>query len=324
MLIGPQGSVRGMDVSDLRIFTEPQQGASHADLVAVAQRAEALGYGAFFRSDHFLKMGGVTGLPGPSDAWVSLAGIAVQTERIRLGTLVTSATFRHPGPLAISVAQVDEMSAGRVEFGLGAGWYEAEHQAYGIPFCDLGGRFDRLSEQLDVITGLWRTPLGETFSYTGQHYQLVDSPGLPKPIQPGGPPIIIGGRGATRTPMLAARHAAEFNLPFGDLNACQIQQDRVRAACERIDRDPDSMVWSAALVACVGADEAEVNRRAAAIGRDPAELRANGVAGTAAEAAETLATWRAAGVKRIYLQILDLADLDHMDLIAETVTAMVQ
>lgn len=312
-----------MELSDLRIFTEPQQGASHADLVAVAQRAEALGYGAFFRSDHFLKMGGVTGLPGPSDAWVSLAGIAMQTSKIRLGTLVTSATFRHPGPLAISVAQVDEMSQGRVEFGLGAGWYEAEHAAYGIPFPDLGGRFDRLAEQLAVITGLWRTPPGETFSYSGTHYQLAASPGLPKPSQVGGPPIIIGGRGAVRTPMLAARYAAEFNLPFGDLEVFRVQQDRVSAACERIDRDPASMVWSAALVACVGADESEVARRARAIGREPDELRAHGVAGTVAEAAATLSTWRAAGVRRIYLQILDLADLDHLDLIAESVTAMV-
>lgn len=312
-----------MDLSDLRIFTEPQQGASHADLVAVAQRAEACGYGAFFRSDHYLKMGGVSGLPGPSDAWVSLAGIATQTSTIRLGTLVTSATFRHPGPLAISVAQVDEMSGGRVDFGLGAGWYEAEHRAYGIPFPDLKGRFDRLSEQLEIITGLWRTPLGETFTHGGEHYQIEDSPGLPKPVQSGGPPIIIGGRGAVRTPLLAAKYAAEFNLPFGDLEACRLQQERVTAACRSIDRDPNTMIWSAALVACVGADEAEVQRRAAAIGREPEELRRNGVAGTVEEAAATLSTWRAAGVKRIYLQILDLSDLEHLDLIAESVAKMV-
>jgi F420-dependent oxidoreductase-like protein len=312
-----------MDLSDLRIFTEPQQGASHADLAAVAIRAESLGFGAFFRSDHYLKMGGVTGLPGPSDAWVSLAGIAMQTSSIRLGTLVTSATFRHPGPLAISVAQVDEMSGGRVEFGLGAGWYEAEHLAYGLPFPDLRGRFDRLSEQLAVITGLWRTPTGEVFSYHGEHYQLDNSPGLPKPLQPGGPPIIIGGRGKVRTPQLAAQYAAEFNLPFGDLEAYQLQQQRVRAACQKIDRDPSTMVWSAALVACVGTDEAEVTRRAAAIGRDPAELRVNGVAGTVAEAAATLRAWRAAGVGRIYLQILDLSDLEHLDLIARSVAPLV-
>jgi F420-dependent oxidoreductase-like protein len=312
-----------MDLSDLRIFTEPQQGASHADLAAVAIRAESLGFGAFFRSDHFLKMGGVSGLPGPSDAWVSLAGIAMQTSSIRLGTLVTSATFRHPGPLAISVAQVDEMSGGRVEFGLGAGWYEAEHLAYGLPFPDLRGRFDRLYEQLAVITGLWRTPAGETFSFHGDHYQLENSPGLPKPLQDGGPPIIIGGRGAVRTPQLAAQYAAEFNLPFGDLEAYQLQQQRVGAACQKISRDPSTMIWSAALVACVGADEHEVTRRAAAIGRDPAELRVNGVAGTVAEAAATLTKWRAAGIGRIYLQILDLSDLDHLDLIASAVAPLV-
>jgi F420-dependent oxidoreductase-like protein len=312
-----------MDLTDLRIFTEPQQGASHADLLAVAQRAEACGYGAFFRSDHFLKMGGVSGLPGPSDAWVSLAGIAMRTSTIRLGTLVTSATFRLPGPLAISVAQVDEMSEGRVELGLGAGWYEAEHQAYGIPFPDLKGRFDRLSEQLHIITGLWRTPLGETFTHHGEQYMIDNSPGLPKPFQAGGPPIIIGGRGAVRTPMLAAKYAAEFNLPFGDLEAYRMQQQRVTQACNSIDRDPDSMIWSAALVACVGVNEAEVQRRAAAIGREPEELRRNGVAGTVEEAAATLSAWRAAGVKRIYLQILDLSDLEHLDLIAESVAKMV-
>jgi F420-dependent oxidoreductase-like protein len=313
-----------MDLSELRIFTEPQQGASHADLAAVATRAESLGFGAFFRSDHYLKMGGVTGLPGPSDAWVSLAGIAMQTSSIRLGTLVTSATFRHPGPLAISVAQVDEMSGGRVEFGLGAGWYEAEHVAYGLPFPDLKGRFDRLSEQLAVITGLWRTPVGETFSFHGDHYRLEGSPALPKPLQQGGPPIIIGGRGAVRTPQLAAQYAAEFNLPFGNLEAYQLQQERVRAACVKVGRDPSTMIWSAALVACVGANEAEVVRRAAAIGRDPAELRLNGVAGTAAEAAATISAWRAAGVGRLYLQILDLSDLEHLDLIASAVAPLVQ
>lgn len=312
-----------MDVADLRIFTEPQQGASHGDLLAVAQRAEALGFGAFFRSDHYLKMGGVSGLPGPTDAWVSLSALAVQTSTIRLGTLVSSATFRAPGPLAISVAQVDEMSGGRIEFGLGAGWYEAEHTAYGIDFPDLRTRFDRLTEQLEVITGLWRTPTDATFDFHGTHYRIENSPGLPKPHQAGGPPIIIGGRGTVRTPALAARYAAEFNLPFGDLATLAAQRDRVRAACERIDRDPDSMIFSAALVACVGATEAEVSQRAAAIGREPDELRRNGVAGTVDEAAQTVAAWREAGIHRIYLQILDLADLDHLDLIATAVAPAV-
>ncbi len=308
-----------MQLADLRIFTEPQQGATYDELLAVAQAAERCGYGAFFRSDHYLKMGDASGLPGPTDAWVTLGGIARETSTIRLGTLVTAATFRLPGPLAISVAQVDQMSNGRVDLGIGAGWYQAEHQAYGIPFPDLGARFDNLEEQVAIIHGLWNTPAGETFSFDGDVWQITDSPALPKPVQAGGPPILIGGGGKTRTPRLAARYAAEFNLPFAPIDRFTTQCDNVRRACEAESRDPDSMVYSIALVACVGADEAEVERRAAAIGRDPAELRENGVAGTPEEAAATMRRWAEAGAQRIYLQILDLADLDHLDLIAEQV-----
>lgn len=307
-----------MHLADLRIFTEPQQGASYDTLLAVAQRAERLGFGAFFRSDHYLKMGDVSGLPGPTDAWVTLGGIARETETIRLGTLVTAATFRLPGPLAISVAQVDQMSGGRVELGIGAGWYEQEHTAYGIPFPDLAGRFDNYEEQVAIIHGLWHTPVGDTFSYDGDIWRVVDSPALPKPVQPGGPPIIIGGGGRTRTPRLAARFASEFNLPFASIDAFAAQRDNVRRACEAADRDPGSMVFSAALVVCVGADDAAVARRAASIGREPDELRANGVAGTPGEAVETVQRWRDAGAERIYLQVLDLSDLDHLDEIAES------
>ena len=305
------------DLSPYRIFTEPQQGATYDDLLAVALRAEALGFGAFFRSDHYLKMGSVSGDPGPSDAWVTLGGLARDTSTIRLGTLVTAATFRHPGPLAISVANVDQMSGGRVELGLGAGWYEAEHTAYGIPFPALGERFDRFAEQLAIVDGLWRTPVGETFSHGGRFWPVTDSPALPKSVQAGGVPIIIGGRGAKRTPALTARYAAEFNMPFVDVDAFTAQCANVRRACDEIGRDPASLVWSVALVGCVGSDEAAVARRAAAIGREPDELRRNGVAGTPAEAAETAERWRAAGADRVYLQVLDLADLDHLDLIAE-------
>jgi alkanesulfonate monooxygenase SsuD/methylene tetrahydromethanopterin reductase-like flavin-dependent oxidoreductase (luciferase family) len=153
---------------DLRVFTEPQQGATYDDLLRVARHAEQLGFDAFFRSDHYLAMD-VEGLPGPTDAWLTLAGLARDTSTIRLGTLMTSATFRLPGPLAISVAQVDQMSDGRVELGIGAGWYEAEHTAYGIPFPGTGERFDRLEETLAVVTGLWDTPTGETFDFEGRH-----------------------------------------------------------------------------------------------------------------------------------------------------------
>lgn len=311
-----------MDLADIRIFTEPQQGASYDDLLAVAQRAEQCGFGAFFRSDHYLKMGDTSGLPGPTDAWVTLGGIARETSTIRLGTLVTAATFRLPGPLAISVAQVDQMSNGRVELGIGAGWYQQEHAAYGIPFPDLGARFDNLEEQTAIIHGLWNTPDGEMFSYDGDVWQVVDSPALPKPVQAGGPPILIGGGGKTRTPRLAARYAAEFNLPFAPIDRFTEQCDNVRRACETEGRDPDDLVYSIALVACVGGDEAEVKRRAAAIGRDPAELRENGVAGTPDEAAATIRRWVEAGAQRIYLQILDLSDLDHLDVIAEQVAPL--
>ncbi|HEU5038979.1 MAG TPA: LLM class F420-dependent oxidoreductase [Nocardioides sp.] len=299
---------------ELRVFTEPQQGATYDDLVAVAREAETLGFGAFFRSDHYLGMG-TEGLPGPSDAWTTLAGIARDTSTIRLGTLMTSATFRLPGPLAISVANVDQMSGGRVELGLGAGWFTQEHTAYGIPFPDTGERFDRFEEQLAIVTGLWATPVGERFTHEGKHYQLQDSPALPKPTQPK-PPVIVGGMGKRRTPELAARYADEFNLPFVDEETTKAQFARVRAACEQAGRDPGTMRWSNALVVCVGADEAEVGRRAAAIGRDKDELRENGVAGTPDEAVEKIRRYAALGAERIYLQFLDLSDLDHLRLVA--------
>lgn len=254
------------------MFVEPQQGASYNDQLAVAQAAESLSYSAFFRSDHYLAMSG-DGLPGPTDSWVTLAGIARETTTIRLGTLVTSATFRYPGPLAISVAQVDAMSAGRVDFGIGAGWFEAEHQAYAIPFPPLGERFERLTEQLEIITGLWSTPAGETFDYQGTHYSITDSPALPKPAQQPYPPIVIGGGGAKRTPALAARFAAEFNLAFPTLDFVEPQYGRVRAALEKVGRSPDDIVYSAAFVVCAGRSDAEIARRAAAISRDVDQLR---------------------------------------------------
>jgi F420-dependent oxidoreductase-like protein len=299
----------------LRIFTEPQMGATYDDLLAVARRTEETGFDAFFRSDHYLTMGG-DGLPGPTDAWTTLAGLARETSRIRLGTLMTAATFRLPGPLAISVAGVDQMSGGRVELGIGAGWFEAEHTAYGIPFPPLRERFDRYEEQLAVITGLWRTPLGETFDFDGEYYRLSGSPALPKPVQAGGIPIIVGGSGRRRTPRLAARYAGEFNVPFASVEDNARLFAGVREACQEAGRDPASMTYSSALVLCVGRDEAEIARRAAAIGRDADDLREHGVAGTPAEAVDTLGRYAEAGAERVYLQVLDLADLDHLDLVA--------
>ncbi|MEU3026909.1 LLM class F420-dependent oxidoreductase [Streptomyces incarnatus] len=301
---------------DLRVFTEPQQGATYDTLLRVAKTAEELGYDAFFRSDHYLHMGNADGLPGPTDAWITLAGIARETSRIRLGTLMTAGTFRLPGVLAIQVAQVDQMSGGRVELGLGSGWYEEEHRAYGIPFPK--EKFGRLEEQLAIVTGLWETPVGERFSYDGSYYRLQDSPALPKPAQ-SRVPVLIGGHGAKRTPALAAEYATEFNIPFASVEDSERQFGRVRAAAEERGRKGDDLVYSTALVACVGRNDAEVERRAEAIGREVDELKANGLAGSPAEVVEKLGRYAAVGSGRVYLQMLDLDDLAHLELIASEV-----
>ncbi len=308
-----------MTAMRLRIFTEPQQGADYAMLLGVAQATEELGFDAFFRSDHYLKMGDRSGLPGPTDSWITLGALAVQTKRIRLGTLVSPVTFRLPGQLAVAVAQVDAMSAGRVELGLGAGWFDAEHAAYGIPFPDLGDRFGMLEEQLAIITGLWTTPAGDTFSFTGKHYTVANSPGLPKPVQQPRPPIVIGGGGQKRTPRLAAAYAADFNAAFDGVQGTQAAFERVRAAVLAASRPADSMVYSIAQVVCCGRDEAEIARRAAAIGREPDELRQHGLAGTPAEIVAKLRQYAEIGAERAYLQILDLHDLEHLELIAAEV-----
>ncbi|MEO6123480.1 MAG: LLM class F420-dependent oxidoreductase [Ilumatobacteraceae bacterium] len=309
-----------MDLADLRIFTEPQQGATYDTLLAVAQRAEALGFDAFFRSDHFLAMGDWGGLPGPTDAWITLAGIARETSTIRLGTLVTPVTFRSPGLLSVSVAQVDQMSGGRVELGLGAGWFETEHDAYSFAFPSTKERFESLADQLAIIDGLWNTATGETFSYSGSIHSVKDSPGLPKPVQH--PiPIVMGGSGTTKTPALAARYATEFNTPFLPVESFVAQRERVQRACEAIGRERP-MIYSAVVLVCAGGSEAEFAARAAAIHRDPAELRENGAAGTAAEVAAAIRRYADAGAERVYLQVLDLDDLDHLDFIAGEVAPL--
>ena len=303
---------------DLRIFTEPQLGATYTEQLAVARTAEDAGFDGFFRSDHYLTMGARDGLPGPTDSWTTLGALARETTRLRLGTLVSSATFRHPGVLAIQVAQVDEMSGGRVELGLGAGWYEAEHHAYGIPFPGTRERFDRLSEQLAVVTGLWSTPVGEKFSFSGDHYVVTDSPALPKPVQRP-VPLVIGGSGKRRTPALVARYATEYNANFTDVAQTRVQYERVRAACADAGRDADELIYSAALAVVCGRDDREVERRAAAIGRDVDELRTNHLAGSPAQVVERLGEYAEAGCQRVYLQVLDMADLAHVELLGAEV-----
>jgi F420-dependent oxidoreductase-like protein len=301
----------------LRIFIEPQQGADYATVLAVAKATEDLGFDALFRSDHYLKMGDASGLPGPTDAWITLAGLARETSRIRLGTLMSPATFRFPGPLAISVAQVDQMSGGRVELGFGAGWYEAEHAAYAIPFPELGERFERFEEQLAIVTGLWQTPAGELFTFAGQHYTVTDSPGLPKPLQQPAPPVLIGGAGPRRTPRLAARYAAEYNVAFLGTDDTAAAFGRVRDACAAAGREESSMTFSVAQTVCCGRTDDDISRRAAAIGSKPDDLRAAGLAGTPAEIAERIGQYAEIGAQTVYLQVMDLADLDHLEVLAE-------
>jgi alkanesulfonate monooxygenase len=298
----------------LRIFTEPQQGASYDDLLRIARAGDELGYDAFFRSDHYLKMGAGDGLPGPSDAWITLAGLARDTTKVKLGTLVTPITFRHPGPLAISVANVANMSGGRAELGIGAGWYGQEHEAYAIPFPDLGERFERLEEQLAIITGLWDAPSGDTFSYSGKHYSVVDSPGLPKPVSR--PRIVIGGFGPKRTPRLAATYADEFNIGFMGPDIAKLAYDRVREASAKTGRE---LEYSIALAIAVGATDADVEARAAKVGQPLEQLKQNALAGTVGEVIDRIGAYAALGVTTTYLQLHDLTDVDQLELIASEV-----
>nr|WP_199858804.1 LLM class F420-dependent oxidoreductase [Microbacterium sp. CFBP 8794] len=295
------------------MFTEPQQGFSYDDQLAFAQSAERHGLDGFFRSDHYLRMGEGDPRPGPTDAWTTLAGLARETSRIRLGTLVSSVTYRVPAILAIQVAQIDAMSGGRVELGLGTGWFEREHAAYGIPFP--AKRFDLLEEQLQVVTGLWQTPDAETFSFDGEHYRLDAAPALPRPVQ-SPVPVIVGGGGPKRTPALAARYATEFNIGFVAEDQISAAFARVRAACETAERDPATLKLSVALPTIVGTDDAEIERRVAAIGQTRAQFD-NGanLIGTPAQIADKVERLRALGAERVYFQLLDLRDVAHADLV---------
>lgn len=299
------------------LFTEPQQGASYDDQLAFAQTGERLGFDGYFRSDHYLRMGEGDPLPGPTDAWTTLAGLARETSRIRLGTLVSSVTYRVPAVLAIQVAQVDAMSGGRAELGLGTGWFEREHQAYGIPFPPK--RFDILEEQLEIVTGLWSTPVGGSYSFEGKHHRLNDAPALPKPVQDR-VPVIVGGAGPRRTPELAARFATEFNIGFQPEDVIAEKFAGVRAACERVGRDPGSLKLSVALPTLAGASAADLDRRAANIGRTVDQLRgATNIVGGRDEIVAKVERLAALGAQRVYFQLMDLQDLEHVEFLGSDV-----
>jgi F420-dependent oxidoreductase-like protein len=295
------------------LFTEPQQGFTYDEQLAFARAGEDAGFHGFFRSDHYMRMGAGDPHPGPTDAWTTLAGLARETSRIRLGTLVSSVTYRFPGILAIQVAQVDAMSGGRAELGLGTGWFEQEHRAYGIPFPPK--RFAILEEQLAIVNGLWAAD--GSFSFEGEHYRLEDSPALPKPVQER-VPVIVGGNGPQRTPALAARYATEYNIGFQSEEVIAEAFDRVRAACEAIGRDPQSLKLSVALPTLAASDEATLTRRAGALGR-PLDSFRNGVniAGDAEVIREKVARLAALGAERVYFQLMDVRDLEQVAYLGE-------
>ena len=299
----------------MRVLLEPHHGASYDQILALARTTEEAGFDAFFRSDHYLGIDAEDTGYRPTDSWTTLAGLAVQTERVRLGTLMTASTYRRPGPLAITVATVDAMSGGRAELGIGAAWYEREHRFFGIPFPPLGERFDRLGEQLEVITGLWRTAPGEVFSYHGKHYQLEECASIPRPART--PPIIIGGAGPRRTPALAARFADEFNSGMSDGLADRFAN--FRRVCREAGRDPGEVRLSTTLPVCCGETRGEAARRAAALGEAGARMLRMGVTGAPGDVAGRLAELRAAGADTVYFHLYDVADLDHVRLLGREV-----
>ncbi len=227
--------------------------------------------------------------------------------------------FRAPGMFMVTAAQVDQMSGGRIEVGLGAGWYGAEHEAFGLPFPGVTDRYDLLEDQLAILSGAWSAAPGETFTFTGHTCSVEIAADTVRPAQQPHPPIVLGGQGRSRSARMAAAHAAEYNTAFVPVEAMKEVHDRVRAACEQAQRDPASMTYSVGQVVCCGRDEAEIARRAAAIGREVDELRENGLAGTPAEILEKLGRFSDGGAERFYLQMLDLSDLDHVQLLAEEV-----
>ena len=314
----------------MRVMLEGQEGHSYDDILRVARTSEKLGFDGIFRSDHWLPIMGNRTLDA-TEPWATLAGLARDTSTIRFGTLVSPITFRHPSELAKQAATIDQMSNGRVEVGFGAGWYEGEHAAHGIPFPPLKERFDRMEESLEVCTRLWAP--SESATFKGRYYSLDGAPGRPKPVQQ--PlPVIIGGRGAKRTPDLTARFAAEYNTG-ADLPEWKERRARVVAACERIGRDPASVVYSWMTATVVGLTEAdawkEAERRFRHAGRTGdvrawmAEQQAGGMLfGSAEQAAEKLSAALAAGATRWYLQIVPSPSDELLEVIAKEIAPRIR
>jgi F420-dependent oxidoreductase-like protein len=302
----------------LRILLEPHHGATYKQILSLAQAAEEAGFDAFFRSDHYLGIDAGDTTYQPTDSWTTLAGLAVQTNQVRLGTLVNASTFRLPGQLAVEVATVDQMSGGRAELGIGAAWYEREHQYFGIPFPALSERFDRLEEQLAILTGIWDTRPGERFSFEGKYYQVQDCASIPRWASR--PKIIIGGAGVKRTPTLAAKYADEFNGALGlDLRA---RYANFRRICEDVvGRDPAGVRLSATVPTCIGAGPADLERRKESLGEPGARLLAAGVTGYADDLVAVIEDLAGQGADTVYLHVYGPSDVAHIELLGEQVVS---
>ena len=299
------------------LMIEPQQGLTYAEQLGLARLADQVGFEAFFRSDHYRSFPGPDDSP-TTDAWTVLAGLARDTTRIRLGTLVSPVTFRHPGSLAKVVTTVDEMSGGRVELGVGAGWNEAEHRELGLAFPAIGERADMLEDELAILHGLWEQPDG--WSYHGDRIRVEQTSFHPKPVQVPHPPIIVGGEGSPRSIRLAASYADEYNMSSSSPERCAEAFERLDAECRKIGRDPASVTRSAMAGLLIGSDEAELERRVnaqlAMLGADGKDARAwlderrpRWIAGTPDQARAMVGSFAEAGVQRIMLQ--DLLPRDH-------------
>jgi F420-dependent oxidoreductase-like protein len=307
---------------DLCLMIEGQEDVSWPQWVAAAQACEQHGIPALFRSDHYMNLDGQHPERTTLDAWATISALAAVTSSLRLGTLVSPATFRHPSMLAKAVTTADHVSDGRIELGLGAGWHEGEHEAYGFPFPPVGERVDILEEQLQVVLGNWGQG---PFSFEGDHYKLRDLDAQPKPVQRPHPPLIMGGTGGPRSAALAARYADEYNTPFPTVPDIRERKGRIDAACERAGREP--LPFSVMTGVLVGAELQELRDRAARlaakIGGDGDQLLASPpggwIVGTVDQAVEQLGVLRDAGVSRVMCQQLLHDDLDAIALLGDTI-----
>jgi len=302
------------------LMIEGQEDVTWEDWAALAETCERSGIEALFRSDHYLSVSGAYER-GALDAWATINALAAGTSTLRLGTLVSPASFRHPSVLARMVTTADHVSGGRVELGLGTGWSEVEHTANGFPFLPMRERMDVLAEQLEIIhDGHWGTG---PFGFHGKHYTLKDLDARPKPVQRPHPPLIMGGMAGPRAARLAARYADEYNTVMATLEEIAERRAAIVAACERAEREP--IPFTVMTTALIGADEADVARRAQDLATwrgEPVDLdavRDTWIAGTVEQVVERLRTYEAAGVQRIYLQHLVHRDLDTVELIGREV-----